>query len=230
MIVATIKALKYNASIQKEDILKENVNAVEVGLANLEVHIENMLKYTKNVIVTINRYDTDTEEEIKLVSDFVKEKGLLFSINDSYRYGGEGAVALAKKVVEVCNHENDFKILYADNLNIEEKIETICHEIYHASHLEYEDIVKEKIREFEKLGYGHYPICIAKTQYSISDDPKKLGYPKGYSLHVKDVNIYTGAEFIVVYLGDIMTMPGLSRHANYENIDMDLEHQIRGLF
>lgn len=230
VIVATIKALKYNASIQKEDILKENVNAVEVGLANLEVHIENMLKYTKNVIVTINRYDTDTEEEIKLVSDFVKEKGLLFSINDSYRYGGEGAVALAKKVVEVCNHENDFKILYADNLNIEEKIETICHEIYHASHLEYEDIVKEKIREFEKLGYGHYPICIAKTQYSISDDPKKLGYPKGYSLHVKDVNIYTGAEFIVVYLGDIMTMPGLSRHANYENIDMDLEHQIRGLF
>lgn len=230
VIVATIKALKYNANIQKEEIQKPNSQAVKKGLANLEVHIENMKQFTNNIIVALNHYDTDTPEEIEIVKQFVQERGCEFALNDSYLKGGNGSIELANKVVDVCQKQSNFKLLYKDEISILDKIETVCTKIYHASNINYDKIALEKIKTFEKLGYSKYPICIAKTQYSISDDPKKLGYPKDYELYVQDANIYTGAEFIVIYLGKIMTMPGLSKHPNYENIDIDSNYQIKGLF
>jgi len=230
VIVVTIKALKYNANVSKEDISIENIEAVKEGLSNLETHISNMLKYTNNVMVALNRYDTDTEFEIEIVRNFVNTKGLLFEVNNSYIEGGSGSIDLAKKIVSLCDRECEFKLLYEDNLRIRDKIETVVREIYHADGVMFSDEVISKIEKFEELGYGNYPICIAKTQYSLSDDPKKLGSPKDYVVTVKDVSIYTGARFIVVYLGNIMTMPGLSRVPNYMNIDIDSNYTIKGLF
>lgn len=230
VIVATIKALKYNAGIDKEDILKPNIEALSKGISNLEVHIDNMLNYTSNIIVTLNKYDTDTEEEINYIKDFVTSKNVKFSINDSYSKGGVGAVNLANMVIDTCNNKNDFKLLYDDNLSIMDKIKTISNKIYHTNNITYTSEVLDKIELFNKLGYSNYPVCIAKTQYSISDNPKLLGYPKEFPITVKDISIYTGAKFIVVYLGNILTMPGLSKHANYENIDIDSNYNITGLF
>ena len=230
VIVATIKALKYNANTQKEEIHLPNPQAVKKGLSNLEVHIENMKQFTNNIIVTLNHYDTDTQEEIEIVKQFTKEKNCEFAINDSYLKGGIGAVELASKVIDTCKKPNDFTLLYQDNDSILNKIQIICTKIYHASKMNYDKTVLEKIQKLEKLGYSKYPICIAKTQYSISDDPKKLGYPKDYEIHIQDINIYTGAQFIVIYLGNIMTMPGLSKHPNYENIDIDSNYHMKGLF
>ena len=231
VIVATIRALKYHAGISSDKIEQENMDAVKKGLSNLEVHIENMLQYTKHVVVTLNRYHTDTESEIHIVEEFVEDKGVLFSISNTFEEGGTGAVDLANQVVQVCSENNDFQLLYEDDLSILEKIETICKKIYHAGSINCSKEVMEKITQIEKIGYSRFPICIAKTQYSISDDPKKLGYPKNYDIHVKDIAVYTGAGFIVVYLGEIMTMPGLSKHPNYENIDIDSDtYQIKGLF
>ena len=230
VVVATIKALKYNAGIKKEDILKSDIEAVKIGLSNLEAHIDNMKLYTNHVIVTLNRYDTDTDDEIKVVRDFVAEQSVGFAVNQCYQKGGAGTIELANEVVKCCSLENDFRLLYKNDISIFDKIEVICREIYHANKINYSDIVIEKIKEYEKLGYSNYPVCVAKTQYSISDDPKKLGYPKDYEVNVRDVNIYTGAKFIVIYLGSIMTMPGLSKHANYERIDILDNYQIEGLF
>lgn len=230
VIVATIKALKYNAKISKENILKPNVEAVTQGLANLEAHIQNMRQFTSHIIVTLNHYDTDTDEEIEIIRNFVQNQTCIFTINDSYLNGGNGSIDLAQKVVAICRRPNDFKLLYEDHFTILDKIETIATKIYHASNITYENIALEKIKTFERLGYSNYPVCVAKTQYSISDDPKKLGFPKNYELHVRDANIYTGAGFIVIYLGNIMTMPGLSRHPNYEQIDINSNYQIKGLF
>lgn len=230
VVVATIKALKYNAGLAKEDILKEDVNAVRNGICNLEAHLDNMKLYTKNIVVTLNKYDTDSEEEIGIVRDFVTSKGFLFEVNDSYLNGGTGSIKLAEAVVECCNNKNDFKLLYDSNISIFDKIEVISKNIYHASSINYSALAIDKIKKFEEMGYSNYPVCIAKTQYSISDNPKKLGYPKEYEINVKDVNIYTGAGFIVVYMGNIMTMPGLSRVPNYEVIDIDSNYKIKGLF
>ena len=230
VIVATIKALKYNAGVLKEDILKEDILKLNEGICNLGSHIDNMKLYTKNIVVTLNKYSTDTEEEIAFVREFVKNLGVSFAVNDSYCSGGEGAVALAEQIIEACDQDNDFKMLYEDNISIFDKIEKIATNIYHAKKVNYSDEALEKIKEFEELGYGHYPVCIAKTQYSLSDNPKLLGSPVLFEVTVRDVNIYTGAGFIVVYLGSIMTMPGLSKRANYENIDIDDNYQIKGLF
>ena len=230
VIVATTKALKYNAGVLKEDILKPNVNAIEKGICNLDAHIDNMLNYTKNIIVTLNKYDTDTEEEINYIRDYVINRGIEFSVNDSYLLGGEGSVDLAKKVVDICNRNIDFKLLYDEKLSIKEKVDIVCKKLYHAGKINYSEEALEKIRMIENINKDKLPICVAKTQYSISDDPKKLGYPKDYDITVKDVNVYTGAGFIVVYLGDIMTMPGLSRNSNYLNIDIDSNYNIKGIF
>ena len=230
VIVATIKALKYNAGITKEDILIPNVEALKVGICNLQAHIDNMKKYTNNIVVTLNKYDTDTVEEINYVKEFVTNQNISFAINNAYTEGGVGAVELAKEVIKVTSQENDFKLLYESNLSIQDKIETIAKNIYHASTINYIPEALDKINKFEQLGFSNYPVCIAKTQYSLSDDPKKLGYPKDFEILVKDVNVYTGAGFIVIYLGSIMTMPGLSRHANYEKIDINDNYQIKGLF
>lgn len=230
VVVATIKALKYNAGINKDDILTENMDALKEGISNLEVHIDNMLKYTKNVIVTLNKYNTDTDEEIEFIRNYVLNRGVEFEINDSYASGGDGSCKLAKKVVDVCDKDNDFKLLYEDSLSIKEKINIIAKKIYHAGNINYTDLALSKIKDIENINMDKLPVCIAKTQYSISDDPKKLGYPKDYEITVRDVNVYTGAGFIVVYLGSIMTMPGLSRHANYENMSIDNNYNIEGIF
>ena len=230
VIVATTKALKYNAGVLKNDILKPNVFAIEKGICNLDAHIDNMLKYTKNVIVTLNKYDTDTEEEISYIRKHVMDRGILFEVNDSYLNGGDGSIDLAKKVVSICNQDIDFKLLYDSDLSIKKKIDIVCKNIFHAKGVKYTDDALEKIRMIENINCDKLPICVAKTQYSISDDPHKLGYPKDYYITVKDVNVYTGAGFIVVYLGDIMTMPGLSRKSNYENIDIDSLYNIKGIF
>ena len=229
VLVCTIKALKYNAGIGKEDILKENVEALSRGICNLEVHIENMLKYTSNIVVCLNKYDTDDLEEINIIEKFVKSKNVEFAISSAYSNGGNGAIELAEKVVNICNQENDFKMLYDTNLSIYDKIETICREIYHASNINYSDKAIEKINNIENIGMDKLPVCIAKTQYSISDNKDLLGYPKNYSVTVRDITLYAGAGFITVYLGDIMTMPGLSKHANYERIDIDSDGNIVGL-
>lgn len=230
VIVATIKAIKYNGGVSKEDILKKDLEAIREGVCNLEAHIDNMKLYTDNIVVTLNKYDTDTEEEINYIRDFVIGKSVNFAVNNSYLEGGNGSVELAREVVKVVSQDNDFKLLYDSNLSIREKIEVIAKKIYHAGKVNYSSEALEKIAYYEKLGCNNYPVCIAKTQYSLSDDAKKLGSPRDFSIIVRDVNVYMGAEFIVVYLGNIMTMPGLSRHANYENIDIDDKYEIKGLF
>ena len=230
VIVVTIKALKYNGGVSDEDILKEDVKALQKGISNLEVHIENMLKYTSNIVVTLNKFDTDTKREIDFIRQFLLGKQVRFAINESYMRGGKGAVDLASKVLDVCSCDNDFKLLYDEKLPIREKIEIIAKEIYHASDVLYDDSALESISNIEKLGLDKLPVCIAKTQYSISDNPKLLGYPKGYDVTVRGVSVYSGAGFIVVYLGNIMTMPGLSRRPNYEKIDIDDNYNIEGLF
>ena len=228
VLVVTLKALKYNANVSKEDILTPSVEKVKEGLPNLMVHVENILKYTKNLIVCLNKYDSDTNEEIHVIEEYCNNKKIEFAISDSYLNGGEGSVSLAKKVVDICNKENDFKLLYEDHLSIKEKIEKVAIEIYHANRVQYTKEVEEKLKKMNK--YHHLPVCIAKTQYSISDDPKKLGYPKDYAITVKDVKLYRGASFITVLLGDIMTMPGLSKIPNLENIDINDKEEISGLF
>lgn len=230
VIVVTIKALKYNGGVSDEDILKEDVEALQKGISNLEVHIENMLKYTSNIVVTLNKFDTDTKREIDFIRQFLLGKQVRFAINESYMRGGKGAIDLASKVLDVCSCDNDFKLLYDEKLPIREKIEIIAKEIYHASGVLYDDSALESISNIEELGLDKLPVCIAKTQYSISDNPKLLGYPKGYDVTVRGVSVYSGAGFIVVYLGNIMTMPGLSRRPNYEKIDIDDNYNIEGLF
>ena len=222
VIVATIKALKYNDT--------QSENKLENGICNLQVHIENMLKYTSHVVVTLNKFETDTEEEINYVKEFTQKMNVKFSINDSWKKGGIGAIDLANDVIEECEKPNDFKLLYKDESSIKEKIEIITKEIYHAGKVNYNSGVLDKIKEYEKLGYKNYPVCIAKTQYSISDNPKQLGYPKDYEVTVRDVALAAGAEFIIVYLGNIMTMPGLAKESNYINIDIDKKGEIKGLF
>ena len=230
VIVVTIKALKYNGGVSDKDILKENVEALQKGISNLEVHIENMLKYTSNIVVTLNKFDTDTKREIDFIRQFLLGKQVRFAINESYMRGGKGCIDLASKVLDVCSCDNDFKLLYDEKLPIREKIEIIAKEIYHASGVLYDDSALESISNIEKLGLDKLPVCIAKTQYSISDNPKLLGYPKGYDVTVRGVSVYSGAGFIVVYLGNIMTMPGLSKKPNYEKIDIDDNYNIEGLF
>ena len=226
VLVATIKALKHHgvSSLDKDD------DGLKKGLSNLRAHIDNLRCFTKNIIVALNRYATDTDEEVEVVRDFVSSLRLPFSSVTSYSDGGKGAIDLAEKVVLTSLRENDFHLLYGDDLSLFEKIDKLASCIYHASSVHIGENTLKKLNQYIQLGYGNYPICVAKTQYSISDDPKKLGYPKDYELVVTDCAIYTGAKFIVLYLGNIMTMPGLSKMPNYLNISIDDEGNIKGLF
>lgn len=230
VIVATIKALKYNAHITKENITKPNLEALKTGISNLKAHIENMQNYTKKVIVTLNKYETDTQEEIDFVKKYVEKINIPFTINETYEKGSLGAIDLAKQVIEICNLPEDYKPLYSNSAPIKEKINTIATKIYHAKTINYTEEVIKNIKKLEQQNLDKLPICIAKTQYSISDNPQLLGYPKDFEITVKDLNIYTGAGFIVAYLGNIMTMPGLSKNSNYENIDIDENYNIKGIF
>lgn len=230
VLVVTTKALKHQGGISKENIQKESLEGIKKGLPNLEVHLENISKFTKNIVVCLNEYNTDTKKEIEIIQKFVQEKNYAFATTTSYQDGGEGSISLAKEVLKLCSKENDFQLLYPNHLSLLEKIEKLAHEIYHATSIKISDNTKEKLITYEQMGYQDFPICIAKTQYSISDNPNLLGYPKNYELKVDDVNIYTGAKFVVVYLGNIMTMPGLPLHPNYEQIDIDDKGNIKGLF
>ena len=222
VIVATIRALKHH------DITGNN--NLEKGIENLQAHIDNMLKYTSHIIVTLNKFDDDTEDEINFIKEYVESQKIKFATNDVYHQGGAGAIELANEVIEMCSKENDFRLLYKDEYSIKEKIKKVAEEIYHAKNITYTKDAEEKIKKYEELGYKEYPICIAKTQYSISDNAKLLGYPKEHEITVKDVSLLGGAEFVVVYLGNIMTMPGLSRNSNYENIDINEDGEIKGIF
>lgn len=230
VVNATIRSLKYNGLCPKEELKKENLKYLKNGLCNLEVHVENMKKYSNHVIVCLNQFFTDTKKEINLVKKFVQNLGCDFEVCEAHAKGGKGAVKLAKKIINLCDEESTFKFLYDVNDTITNKINKVANEIYHASNVIYSEKALDSMNKIESLGYENLPVCIAKTQYSISDDPKKLGYPKDTEVTVRDVKVSAGAGFIVVYMGNIMTMPGLSKEPAYKNIDIDNDGNIVGLF
>ena len=231
VIVATIKALKYHGGVNKEDVTKENVEALIKGSKNLLKHISNIKdKFGLNPIVAINKYEYDTENEIKDLEEILKKENVELSIVESFSKGSEGAVDLAQKVVNICNSENNFRYVYNLEDSIKDKIEKIAKNIYGANSVEYENEVEEQIKKIEELGYSNLPICIAKTQYSFSDDAKNLECNEPFSIHVKDIQIKAGAEFIVVITGKILTMPGLPKHPVSEQIGIDENGNIVGIF
>ena len=231
VIVATIRALKYNGGVAKADLNAENVEAVRKGFVNLEKHIENIQKYGLPIVVTLNNFVTDTEEEVKFVKEKCESMGATFAISEVWAKGGEGGIELAQKVMETIeNGKADFHYLYEDNISPEEKIEKICKEIYGAGNVNYSSKAIKDLEQVKKLGLTDYPVCIAKTQYSLSDNPALLGRPEGFEVNVKEVKISAGAGFLVVLLGDIMTMPGLPKKPAALNIDIDEKGNVTGLF
>ena len=230
VINATIRSLKYNGGVSKENINIEDLNALKSGICNLERHIENMSKYTKNIVVCLNKFEYDTDIEIEYVKEFVKNMGYPIEVCDSFKKGGNGAIELAEKIIETCKKENDFKQLYDYNDSIINKINKICKEIYRSSNVIINKSIIEKIKLIEENNLSNLPICIAKTQYSFSDDPKKLGAPTNFDMKVTDIKLSSGAGFIVVLMGNIMTMPGLGKNSAYLNMDIDNEGNIKGLF
>ena len=220
VVVATIKALKYHGGIKKSDIYLENNEALIKGIANLARHVENMKKYVDNVMVCLNRYDTDIDSEVSIVEDWCMKNNILFSESKAYSQGGDGALSVAERVIELCNRENNFKLLYEDDLSIIDKIKKVAKDIYRAIDVEFSDVALEKLKYFEEKQHSYIPICVAKTQYSFSDDATLVGAPDDFKIYVRDLRIYNGAGFITVLLGDIMVMPGLSRKPNYEKIDL----------
>lgn len=231
VIVATIRALKYNGGVAKSDLKYENVSALEKGIVNLQTHIENMKKYGVPVVVAINRFMTDTDEEIKFIEDFCEKQDVLVSLTEVFANGGNGGVDLAKKVVKTIEEKpSDFKPLYDAELPIKEKLNIIAREIYRADGVVYTKSAEKAIAEIEALGRDKLPVCVAKTQYSLSDDQTKLGKPENFTITVRDVRLSAGAGFIVALTGDIMTMPGLSKHPAAYSIDVDTDGNIKGLF
>lgn len=231
VIVATIRALKYNGGVAKSDLKYENVSALEKGIVNLQTHIENMKKYGVPVVVAINRFMTDTDEEIKVIEDFCEKQDVLVSLTEVFANGGNGGVDLAKKVVKTIEEKpSDFKPLYDTELPIKEKLDIIAREIYRADGVVYTKSAEKVIAEIEALGKDKLPVCVAKTQYSLSDDQTKLGKPENFTITVRDVRLSAGAGFIVALTGDIMTMPGLSKQPAAYSIDVDTDGNIKGLF
>lgn len=231
VIVATIRALKYNGGVAKSDLKYENVSALEKGIVNLQTHIENMKKYGVPVVVAINRFMTDTDEEIKFIEDFCEKQNVLVSLTEVFANGGNGGVDLAEKVVKTIEEKpSDFKPLYDAELPIKEKLGIIAREIYRADGVVYTKAAEKAIAEIEALGKDKLPVCVAKTQYSLSDDQTKLGKPENFTITVRDVRLSAGAGFIVALTGDIMTMPGLSKQPAAYSIDVDTDGNIKGLF
>ena len=229
--VATIKALKYHGGMPKEDIKNESIEYLAKGFENLERHIDNLKnRYGLNVIVAINKYTHDTEAEIKFLQEKLQEKGINLSLVESWEKGGEGAKDLAQKIVDLVQEPSDFKFAYELNETIENKIKAVAQKIYGAEDVEFTEEAKLHIKEIEDLGYSNLPVCIAKTQYSFSDDPKNLECKEPFNIHVQDVVLRAGAEFIVVLTGKIMTMPGLPKIPSAENIDLDVNGNIVGIF
>lgn len=231
VLVATIRALKYNGGVAKPDLAKENVEALHRGIVNLGVHIENMRSFGVPVVVAINHFATDTDAEIAVVREFCGEMVTPVAFSDVFAKGGEGAVDLANEVVSAIENEDSaFAPLYDEKLTIKEKLETIVTKIYRADGVVYTAKADKAIKEIEELGLDRVPICVAKTQYSLSDNPTMLGKPEGFKINVSDVRVSAGAGFVVVYTGDIMTMPGLPKVPSAEKIDVDENGVISGLF
>ena len=231
VLVTTVKALKYNGGVKKEDLAQENIFALGIGAVNLERHVRNLMKYQVPVVVAINRFATDTPDELGFLAGYCDSIGAAWEFVNCYEQGGEGAVALTRQLMEILSwNESRFTPLYDLELPIEQKIETIATEIYGAQGVDFDSAAKTSMRRIEKLGRANLPICIAKTQYSLSDDPKKLGAPEGFRLRVRDVTLSNGAGFIVALAGDIMTMPGLSRQPALERIDVEQNGSVTGIF
>ena len=231
VLVATVRALKFHGGVKKEDLNAENLEALEKGMPNLIRHVENLTKvYKLPTVVAINEFPTDTEAEIELVDESCKKLGVNVVRSSVWANGGKGGEKLAEEVVELCENDNDFTCAYDLAEPIEQKIVDLTQKIYGGDGVEFSDEAKAKIEILEKQGYGNLPICVAKTQYSFSDDATLLGAPNGFNIHVRDVKVSSGAGFIVVYTGTVMTMPGLPKIPAAENIDVDDSEKIKGLF
>ena len=230
VINTTIRSIKYNGGVNKDEVNNENLEALEKGIVNLERHIENMKKYTNNLVVCINKFYSDTESEISFVKDYVSKIGLKAVVCTSFKDGSNGAIELAEEVVNICDNEVDYKPLYNYNNGIKDKINKICKEIYHAKEVIYSDDINKKIKELEENGFKELPVCIAKTQYSFSDNAKLLGAPSDFKMKITDIKLSSGAGFIVVLMGSIMTMPGLSKKAAYLGMSIDNEGKIEGIY
>lgn len=230
VIVTSVRSLKYHAGMELENIGEENLDYLEKGFRNLEIHIENMRKFGNNILVAINKFASDTDKEITLLKELTDKMGVKAVETTVFTDGGEGGAELAKNLVEICENDNDFKLLYDLDNSIKEKIEKISREIYRASGVVYTKKADKEIKRLEDLGYKNLPICIAKTPYSLSDDPNININDKDYEITIRDIRVNAGAGFLVAYTGDILTMPGLPKKANAYQIDLDENNEIVGLF
>lgn len=230
VLVATVRALKYNGGVAKEDLGEHNLEALKKGIVNLEKHIENIAKFGVPCVVTLNRFVTDSEEELAYVKEFCEARGCTFALSDVWEKGGDGGIELANTVIDTINtKESHFKTLYDDSLSLKEKMNTIAKEIYGADGVTFDQAATKAIARLEELGFGNMPVCMAKNQYSLSDDPKLLGRPEGFTVNIRDVYVSTGAGFVVALTGTVMTMPGLPKHPAAERIDVNKEGKITGL-
>ncbi len=231
VLVATVRALKYNGGMKKENLGEENTEALRAGIVNLEKHIENVKKFGVPVVVTLNEFATDTTEELAFVQKFCEDRGCDFALSQVWEKGGEGGIALAEKVLDTLEHKkSDFHVLYEDGLTLLEKIETVAREIYGADGVDYEGASLKQLDRLESLGFGGLPVCMAKTQYSLSDNPALLGRPEHFHLHVREAYVSAGAGFVVVLTGAVMTMPGLPKSPAAYRIDVTEDSVITGLF
>ena len=231
VLVATVRTLKYNGGVAKQDLGEENLEALKKGIVNLEKHIENIQKYGVPVVVTLNSFVTDTEAENEFIRSFCEERDCEFALAKVWEKGGEGGIELAEKVLDTLeNKESNFHVLYEDELSLTEKIEKISKEIYGANGVVYEPAAKKQLAKIEEMGFGHFPICMAKNQYSLSDDAKKLGRPENFDIHIREVYVSAGAGFVVALTGAVMTMPGLPKVPAANNIDVTDDGKITGLF
>lgn len=226
VINTTIRSLKYNGNQQ----LDNPIDILKSGIVNLDAHVKNMKKYLDNVLVCLNKFTDDTEEEINYIKEYCNSNNIEFTISNTWSLGSNGGIEVANKIVELIDNKKEFNLLYRDNDSILEKIKTICTKIYGADDIEVDHNVIDEISKLESMGYGKLPICIAKTQYSLSDNPKLLGRPTNFNVHIKEIKLCSGAGFIVVIAGNIMTMPGLSKMPAYLNMDIDSNGNISGLF
>lgn len=231
VLVATVRALKYNGGVPKDQLSEENLEALKRGIVNLEKHIENIQKFGVPVVVTLNSFITDTEEEYAYIKRFCQERGCEFALAEVWAKGGEGGTQLAQKVLDTLeNKPSEYHTLYPDDMSLKDKIKTIATEIYGADGVSYAPAASKALKRIEEMGFGNLPVCMAKTQYSLSDDQTKLGRPSGFTINVRDAYVSAGAGFVVVLTGSIMTMPGLPKKPAAENIDVDKNGKITGLF
>ena len=226
VINSTIRSLKYNGN----QSLSDELDILKSGIVNLDAHVTNMKKYLDNVLVCLNKFSSDTNEEINCIKEYCEKENIPFVISDTWSSGSAGGIEVANKIVGLLDNDTEFKMLYPDEMPLIEKIRIICKEIYGADDIEVAEEILDEIYEYEKMGYGKLPVCIAKTQYSLSDNPKLLGRPTNFNVQIKDVKLCSGAGFVVAIAGNIMTMPGLSKKAAYLSMDIDDNGNITGLF